>query len=111
MTKSGHIGRVLLAIWMIVFIPVMAGYHHHAIGNPGPDRPIFADPSSGHHQGPGNPPCDICARLAVPAVVGSTINVTPLSISAQFTCPDNRFGQPAHLFSPIKDRAPPLFVA
>jgi hypothetical protein len=110
MHKTGIIGTGLLAIWMILFVPLVTGFHHHRVDPTGPARPALTDPAAPNPVGAGYLPCDICARLAIPAVMTPAASVTPLSIRPDITFTDNWFRHPSLLHSPILGRAPPFAI-
>jgi hypothetical protein len=92
---------------MILFIPIVAGFHHHSVVPSGPDTPGLVDPAAADHHSTAYTPCDLCARLAVPAVMNTALIVTHLSISPETPYTDNGFRHSSRLFSPLSGRAPP----
>jgi hypothetical protein len=111
MRNRSNIGTVTLALWMVLFIPTVTAFHYHNAYDPGGDKPFLSIPTGQGLHGPDYPPCDVCARLAIPAMMTPGASVIPLSINFETGITDNCFRHSSHLFSPITSRAPPpLFV-
>jgi hypothetical protein len=99
-----------LAIWMVLFIPLVTSSHHHPVVLSGAGDETVSPMREGSRSAPENPPCDLCLRLVIPAEVIHFVEILPLSMSDEIGFIDNDLHRSPHLFSHIRERAPPLMV-